>query len=78
MVRLRGQVDRAVGRDAAIVREWVDVEIVYRRAIGLGEWCDTAETDCEAREFRRRLAFNNTPGGMAAVRADLGDVDGTD
>lgn len=35
----------------------------------LGEWCDVAEDDCPEREFRRTLAFNNNPGGLAAVWA---------
>ena len=53
-------------------------ETIYRGIAGaldnnpetqLGEWCDVAEEDCDEREFRRTLAFNNNPGGMAAVWA---------
>ncbi len=53
-------------------------ETIYRGIAGaldnnpetqLGEWCDVAEDDCDEREFRRTVAFNNNPGGMAAVWA---------
>ncbi|MBW2684430.1 MAG: DUF3604 domain-containing protein [Deltaproteobacteria bacterium] len=54
-------------------------ETIYRGIAGaldnnpetqLGEWtCDLDDPECTDRQFERTLAFNNNPGGMAAVWA---------